>query len=88
MSEPKYEDEMFQVQLYRNLRVGWIKKGELVGFILNPFNFTFYGTVEGNIIAQKIINVLSVEFKDKPINVQTLTEADEWVQKYANQFSV
>jgi len=82
-------DEIYQVQFYRSLRVGWLKKDDDIGFILNPFNFTYYGSEKGNIIANKIIVALTEEFKDKdPLSIETLMAADDWVKQNQNQFTL
>ena len=61
---------------------------EGVGFVLNPFNFTYYGSIKGNILANKIVEILSEKFGNDPMTIDTLIKVDEWLQHNQNQFSI
>jgi len=86
MEVEKWKDNIYQVQFYTNLRVGWIKKEDEVGYVLNPFNFTYYGSEKGNMMANQIIEALTEEFENMPLTYETLIEADKWVQQNQQKF--
>lgn len=86
MEVHQWDENVYQTQFYNNLRVGYIKKGDQIGYILNPFNFNYYGNKNGNVIANKIIIELTKVFKDYPLNIETLIEADKWVQQNQMKF--
>lgn len=86
MEIEQWQDNVYQAQFYTDLRVGWIKKGDEVGYVLNPFNFTYYGSAEGNIIANNIVEALTETFGDKPLTYETLVEADKWVMQNQQRF--
>ena len=71
---------MYHVQLYSNLRVGWLKSGDKFAYILNPYNFVgYYGTPANVEFANMIINEISKRFRSNPSDLQSLIEANKYV---------